>query len=1114
MSSDSDAAEPFAHDGPKRRREDALLRALVPAAPSSASSQGALRRSTSMESLLAQAAAGVTARARTHSSTALSEQADIARQFRVARSMAEGQAGWAVDWARANHPERCKTPQGTDHFLRKVRRWASSQGGPTGEAGASSQGPRLPGAGVSGVCTTMVPPTRRRRPLGSGGPGSMKCPELGSELFSWFVDSVRNVRGRLPSALLLDVARVFAKDLVSWHAEQKEVGQVPPHAALALPVLNTAWLRRWRRLHGISWRTVNLRFKCPRSVLKARLEVFWGNVLRVRFLHRGVEPRGELVFEGFDQKPLWFTASSQEKTLGLRGARKVVVKENLPMTRARFTAMTRCRWPTPPTDGKEIAVLFKAAGGGARVRAHLRVPPGVLLQFQEKGSYRLEDVLEYLDWILDRSRLAPSEDKDASEMAKASSQAKDALPGRRVVYMLDWFAPHLDARVDDLVHSVGHAVLRIGGHLTGLVQVEDTHCHASMAAAYRRREMQEAHEQLRIRPDQLPSTSRQTVLDRALDAWLSVDHVASSQGFIANGIANALDGSQDDLLSLDVADLWVEIGMPRIRAQIEKEVAEALRQGVVTRFEDYPKLLKSYDAHAPLMEGQEAFDARMAGDDGADEATSGSGTPPDAASAADSDDDDGAPHPPAPPGASAPVAASSHEPAMPAEALSHDAPAAADKVSSQDDLVVEHPLSKQAAKDLAGRASASIAATEAALAAAVAAGGDKGLETSLRERLRMLRKRAATVGAESRIHLHAVQMDRREQVLAQRVESKAREAAAKELALTVKLRQAEAAVAAAKGREAAAEARKKVEEAKAQKTEDDRLRAKQAQVEDQTRLFFAAHLVRRLDLYLRDPTSGEERRKRIESCAAGAAKRKMGLVRIDVPRFWTPTTTALMDLTPPARLGKRLRAKTEVHWASPEFSWALFGRPGRSGHTAADDPPYALRRLIERTMPGYFNVLGARYGVPALLAESLGIMDLAFLAANYRFTQVVGWKMYRAGLSEWPDNEWLGAKGTGSAGGTTSGLEPSASGAPHAAASAAGSIAAGSSEVSAVSAPPRAGHAPPTAAASAASAAALAAFTASLAGSKTARIIHIVLFSTVSLSSLVLRAGALPSLKP
>ena len=46
--------------------------------------------------------------------------------------------------------------------------------------------------------------------------------------------------------------------------------------------------------------------------------------------------------------------------------------------------------------------------------------------------------------------------------------------------MLDWFKPHLDPSVDELVHEAGHAVLRIGGCLTSLVQVEDTHLHGPM----------------------------------------------------------------------------------------------------------------------------------------------------------------------------------------------------------------------------------------------------------------------------------------------------------------------------------------------------------------------------------------------------------------------------------------------------------------------------------------------------------------------------------------------------------------------------------------------------------------------------------------------------------
>ena len=181
----------------------------------------------------------------------------------------------------------------------------------------------------------------------------MKMPCIGDELFAWFVDTLENIKGRLPASVLLRRAQLISKDLVGIHQQRMEAGLVPPHDTLNLPAINFVWLGRWRRIYGVSPRMANLRFKAPRKVILHRLRVFWCNMIRVRALHALLEPEGELAIEGFDQKPLWFTASSQEKTMALRGSRKVVVNENVPMTRARFTAMTRCAWPCPPTDGKE-----------------------------------------------------------------------------------------------------------------------------------------------------------------------------------------------------------------------------------------------------------------------------------------------------------------------------------------------------------------------------------------------------------------------------------------------------------------------------------------------------------------------------------------------------------------------------------------------------------------------------------------------------------------------------------------------------------------------------------------------------------------------------------------
>ena len=189
------------------------------------------------------------------------------------------------------------------------------------------------------------------------------------------------------------------------------------------------------------------------------------NCIIVRALHSLLHPGKDLHFAGFDQKPLWFNSIMAEKTFSVKGRKKVSVAENVSAARARFTAMTQTRtWSdgSPPA----IAVLFKigdAACSLGNLRAILDRPPHTLIQGAPKGSYRLTQVLEFLEWALPTS----------------------SVLGFIVVVVLDWFAAHLDKAVDELVHSLGHVVLRIGGGLTPAVQVNDTHAHRPYNNHYR-----------------------------------------------------------------------------------------------------------------------------------------------------------------------------------------------------------------------------------------------------------------------------------------------------------------------------------------------------------------------------------------------------------------------------------------------------------------------------------------------------------------------------------------------------------------------------------------------------------------------------------------------------
>ena len=199
-SSHEDVAS-FAHAGEGCRPGDALFRALlgVAYARHSLSQMGAGARKVSVPDMIANGLAICGRQTeRKRESDLLCVQEDQARKYLVAKRMSEGMSGWAKSWARREVPEKCGSPKEVEHFLRNVRRYAARLPRCDPKP-ASSQQLRSGITLAPGLCTTGTPPSKRRRRLGAGGPGVMKCAVVGEELFAWFVDSIHNVRGRLPS---------------------------------------------------------------------------------------------------------------------------------------------------------------------------------------------------------------------------------------------------------------------------------------------------------------------------------------------------------------------------------------------------------------------------------------------------------------------------------------------------------------------------------------------------------------------------------------------------------------------------------------------------------------------------------------------------------------------------------------------------------------------------------------------------------------------------------------------------------------------------------------------------------------------------------------------------
>jgi len=247
-----------------------------------------------------------------------------------------------------------------------------------------------------------------------------------------------------------------------------------------------------------------------------------------------------------------------------------------------------------PEEPPPCAVMFRVhSTTGARIRARLHVPPPWLLQFAPKGSYRAEHVLSFLDWwVTPVTRVADT-----------------------IVVVLDWFAPHLDERVDQLLHDAKHAVLRIGGGLTPDVQVGDTHRHGPLTRAYRDLEAEDAQRELSLRPSHLPSSSRQTVMERAFTAWDAVSHLESEREWRENAITHALGGSQDADIQSDLLPVWHQLDMPTLRTQIKAEIEEEVRAGRLVSWEQYSELLEPYDDHPPIQFGWDDADREMIEDD-------------------------------------------------------------------------------------------------------------------------------------------------------------------------------------------------------------------------------------------------------------------------------------------------------------------------------------------------------------------------------------------------------------------------------------------------------------------------------------------------------------------
>jgi len=225
---------------------------------------------------------------------------------------------------------------------------------------------------------------------------------------------------------------------------------------------------------------------------------------------------------------------------------------------------------TNDSDPPHVFVLFKGKPNGRIIQKLLElpdIPDWLHIQVQECGSYREEDVLEFLEKVL--------------PVAESSEQS--------IIVLLDWFAAHRTDKVIQFIEGRGHIVLFHGGGCTAFTQINDTHLHALLKRILISLENKLTHAK---RKDMhlnhakgIPTLSRTDILQIVETAWRMLDHerIANS-GYLQTGPSMPMTGPiKRDQVYKDLRTVWDEIdppvGLAEMGTKIRDEAIKFVNDG-------------------------------------------------------------------------------------------------------------------------------------------------------------------------------------------------------------------------------------------------------------------------------------------------------------------------------------------------------------------------------------------------------------------------------------------------------------------------------------------------------------------------------------------------------
>ena len=176
------------------------------------------------------------------------------------------------------------------------------------------QGKNIPGGHR---CRVVNPQERVRRPSLTRPVNKTKMPELGHELYQWWVDLSQVLQARVPNALIFAQAKLMIEDAIRcWDAEREAGGQPP---VLLIPIINYMWLCRWRKSRLLVPRQLTCTYKVSYANKLRRLGVLWRNATRLLVFHAALFGPGHLTFMSMDEKPYRFNACGGDKVWAFRG---------------------------------------------------------------------------------------------------------------------------------------------------------------------------------------------------------------------------------------------------------------------------------------------------------------------------------------------------------------------------------------------------------------------------------------------------------------------------------------------------------------------------------------------------------------------------------------------------------------------------------------------------------------------------------------------------------------------------------------------------------------------------------------------------------------------------